>query len=469
VTRSLPALLSLLALPAMYWLAWELFTSSSIALLATTLLALSPFDVLFAQTARQYSLLTVMVILSSAVLLRAIRLSKTIQTAHRYSKKPVMQWVNWGGYAASVAVGLYTHPFFALTLVAHGVYLHGMALLEPAPKPLQGQLLTRFWLAIAAAIVSYSPWLVVMLTNRQRALATTDWSQTLPGLDYLLKLWILSFTSLFFDLDVGFTNPWTFIARLPFLLLIGYSVYLLYRRTTLGVWGFVILSFLVPFLLLALPDLVLGGKRSAVSRYLISCFPAIQLAVAYGLGQQLALKTAYSGRIRTLKGVSTLYSRVAPWLWRGILAGVVVASLASITVSASANSWWNKDLSYFNDQTADLMNRMAAQTVQANANQSGSLANLDMARSPILVSDIGDDYTNTGDLISLSYRMQPSISLMLLKTPSAVTDPSIQTTLKGRDAYAFRPSKLLFEQLQQTYGSLQQPVLQGERLWKIPS
>ena len=95
--RSLPALLSLLSLPLMYALAWELFAARTAALLATALLAISPFDVLFAQTARQYGLLTTMVIASQWLLLRSLRRSS---------------WQDWGAYALAIAIGLYTHPFF---------------------------------------------------------------------------------------------------------------------------------------------------------------------------------------------------------------------------------------------------------------------------------------------------------------------------------------------------------------------
>ena len=115
-SRLLPALISLVSLPLMYWLAMELFFSRPTALLATAFLALSPFDILFAQTARQYSLLTATVIGSSWLLLRAMR----TRTGKR-----------WVGYGVSVAIGLYTHPFFGLTLIAQGVYVGLMAVLKP--------------------------------------------------------------------------------------------------------------------------------------------------------------------------------------------------------------------------------------------------------------------------------------------------------------------------------------------------
>ncbi len=107
-SRTLPALLSLLALVSMYALGRELFTSKIAALLATVLLALSPFDVLFAQIARQYSFLTVCVISSSFFLLRALRLPT---------------WYNWGLYTLTTTLGLYSQPFFGLTLSGHVVYV----------------------------------------------------------------------------------------------------------------------------------------------------------------------------------------------------------------------------------------------------------------------------------------------------------------------------------------------------------
>ena len=55
-SRLLPVVISLLTLPLMYRLAQELFASSRLAWFATAFLALSPIDILFAQTARQYSL-----------------------------------------------------------------------------------------------------------------------------------------------------------------------------------------------------------------------------------------------------------------------------------------------------------------------------------------------------------------------------------------------------------------------------
>ncbi len=456
VMRSLPALLSLLALPAMYGLAWELFTSHAVSLLATALMAISPFDVLFAQTARQYSLLTVMVILSSYLLLRAIRLFQAAAsqsaTAQRHAARSPLTWLNWGLYAISVAIGLYTQPFFLLTIISHIAYVVACFYWEPHFSKQRETVFKFFAGSLAIAVLLFSPWLVVIVINVQRAIATTDWTHTAPGIDYLLKLWLLSFTALFIDFDFGFDNPWTFIARIPFLGLIMLSLYAVCRRTPPATWLFILLSILVPFGLLAIPDSILGGKRSATSRYLIACFPAVQLAVAYFLTTQLSLKRVYSGRSPVLSHTYTPYTlRPAPytvcktWVWRGTLAIIMVTSLASLTASALSNSWWNRDVSYYNDQTADILNKTA---------------------SPIVISDIGDDYTNTGDLISLSYRLDNKVELLLVQSPDFVETKEFQTLLKGKTAIAFRPSKPLHQTLEQTFGQMQR-ILPGERLWKI--
>jgi len=406
-SRLLPAILSLLSLPLIYGLAIELFrddvNASGIGIFATAFLALSPFDILFAQTARQYSLLTVGIIGTSYFLLRALRL-KTSNS--------------WIPYTLGVVLSLYTHPFFGLNLIGHGVFI----LIS------QRQQLQKFTLSVGVAIALYLPWLIVLVTNFARTTATTNWANIPVGFDFLLKLWTLSFTSLFFDLDFGFNNPLTYILRLPIVVLIGLSLYFIYRQSS-AKW-FILTSIFVPFLLLLLPDLILGGKRSAVSRYLISCFPAIQLAMAYLFARMLNFSTDFKKNL----------------FWRGTLAILLTGSIVSNLVSANAETWWSKDLSYFNAQVSDRLNAIS---------------------HPIVISDIGDDFTNTGDLISMSYRLNPDVKLLLLSSSNQNTDLILTTdSSKSADTiYVFRPSLKLLESLK-----LQDPrdlVFPAGQLWKF--
>ena len=158
-SRSLPALISLLSLPLIYVLAWQLFHSHLTAWLATTFLALSPFDILFAQTARQYSLVTVLIIGSSILLLKGL---------------DSRSWKNWGFYSLVSALGLYSHLFFVLTLIAHGVFVFSNWLLsnyveknssETTSNPSKIQLLIQtlpldFFIASIAIIILYIPWII---------------------------------------------------------------------------------------------------------------------------------------------------------------------------------------------------------------------------------------------------------------------------------------------------------------------
>jgi uncharacterized membrane protein len=410
-SRSLPALLSLLSLPLMYALAKELFASNLTATLATALLALSPFDILFAQTARQYSLLTVTIIGSSWLLLRAMRLQS---------------WQNWVLYALSIALGLYTHPFFSLTLIGQAAFVICYWFLVKKSE-LQGHVInSQFFLAVTGALILYIPWIYVLGTNLQRASNTTDWTRVSPGFTYLAKLWTLSFTALFFDLDFGFESIWTYLLRLPFILLIAVAIYQVSRQTSTRNWLFILTSIFVPFLMLALPDLIIGGKRSAVSRYLISCFPGVQLAVAYLLASNI---------------------RNRQWLWRVALATVFTASIASCTVSAFSDTWWSKDLSYFNARVARTINQ------EAIANRS--------IKDTIVMSDRGNDFTNMGDLLSLSYLLDKDVRLMLL-----TQSPDSEMLKKYPSPLVFRPSEKLRSALKQNQLRLE-PILEYAKLFRV--
>ncbi|PSB11301.1 glycosyl transferase family 39 [filamentous cyanobacterium CCP2] len=424
-TRSLPALLSLLSLPLMYALGRELFNSSLMALLATTFLALSPFDILFAQTARQYSLLTVVVIGSSWLLLKAIRRS-TVQ--------------NWGWYALSGAIGLYTHPFFGLTAIGHGVYVLLMSVsfrqrdscTEPASAPTfslafmpfvkRWQFSIRFLMAMLVSLVLYFPWFVVLFDNYQRASATTSWTKGSVSIVFLVKQWILSFTALFIDLNFTFSDLFAILLRLPFIFLIGCAIYLVHQRTPRLTGLFILTSILMPFLLLALPDVVLGGQRSAASRYLISSFPGVQLAVAYLFA------------IGLTRG---------KWVWRSILGLVLASSLISCVISAQATTWWSKSVSYFNAEVAQAVNAIAS------------------TEPTILISDPGSDFTNTGDLISLSYKLNGTVQLFL-----AGKSPNLDEVADQPNLLLFRPSQSLETAIDQRGWQLE-PISHPGKLWQI--
>lgn len=183
--RSLAAVLSLGLFPGIYWLCWELSRSPMVGWLAIALVSLSPIHVLYAREARQYSLWTVLVVLSGAALLRALRLSdrdqddrlhqdpnpddrrqgdrlKTIQTGW------TAWWAAWWPYVLTLTLGLYTALLTLLVAIAHGVYallLDGLLFDRKRPGRRVGSLV----LAGAIATVAFIPWLVVLITGWEAA------------------------------------------------------------------------------------------------------------------------------------------------------------------------------------------------------------------------------------------------------------------------------------------------------------
>jgi uncharacterized membrane protein len=335
-------------------------------------------------------------------------------------------WLNWAYYSIAIAIGFYTHPFFSLTLIGHGVFIISCWLFVKKRKLRSHLTNSQFFLAVTAALILYLPWIYVLATNLQRASSTTDWTRVSPGLLYLAKLWTLSFTALFFDFDFGFDNIWTYLLRLPFLLLIAAALYKICSKTSNSTKLFILTSIVVPFLILALPDIILGGKRSAVSRYLISCFPGVQLAVAYLIASNLKTHQRF---------------------WQVVLAGVFTASIASCTLSAVSDTWWSKDLSYFNAEVARNINK------EAIANRS--------IKDTIVISDRGNDFTNMGDLLSLSYLLDKDVRLILLSQ-----SPDIEMLNKYSAPLVFRPSEKLRSAFKRNQRRLE-PVLAYAKLFRV--
>ncbi|MGA9382223.1 MAG: glycosyltransferase family 39 protein, partial [Phormidium sp.] len=108
LTRSFSAGISLLVFPAIYWLCRELFDCTLTAWVAIALIAISPFHVLYAQEARPYAFWTVTILISSAALLRAMRLKTQF---------------SWSLYIVTLAISLYTFLLSGLVALSHGIYV----------------------------------------------------------------------------------------------------------------------------------------------------------------------------------------------------------------------------------------------------------------------------------------------------------------------------------------------------------
>ena len=381
-SRLLPIVISLGSLPLMYLLTVELFAAPMTAWFATALLALSPIDILFAQTARQYSLLTLSILLSSWLLLRASRLH------HPRA---------WLWYGLSVALGLYSHAFFVLNWVAQGIF-----------SGWQGKRTgLNFLLTSGFALMLFSPWMIVQYVNHNTALMANQWSGLQKESLVYITTWLHTFAGVVVDMPVPRLGVGAVVLWLMVLTLIGYGFVVVLRTASKRQCRFVYLTAWVPFLLLLSADLTMAGSRSTVPRYLLGTLPGIQLALAYGLTH-----------------LQRHYGRLAQVLW-GI---VLVASLTSCLVSARAETWWVKDNSYENAATADYLNAHVQNWVLTDRGDYTNMGNLLALSYHLKPGVIVLPFPNPVEASALNYALPSPQTSLLGYRPS----PELQELLQSQ-------------------------------------
>jgi uncharacterized membrane protein len=367
--RSLSALISLFAFPAMYWLTQELFAESSYASsqraatqqrtanwtsgLAIALMALSPFHILYAQEVREYALWGVFILFASAAWLRAIRLGTL---------------TSWMLFTVLFVLTLYTQPISLLLALGYGLYLLICS---------RFRLTRRVWMGVGAlglSIVAFFPWLQILAQSWSKTGAT--WTAVPLPLDILLKTWGLHLARAFWipEGDFGFDH-WFMYLSLPLLLLLsGLSFYTLYRQTPLSTWLFVMILTGSTFVPLGLVDLVLGGQRSASSRYVVPLYLGLPIVIAYFFAYQLSKPSATGRRV-----------------WQGAMAILLSVSLIFCVFNTQHNTVWTKGINYNVPAVANLINAVP---------------------KPLFVSNSFG--INFGTTFALSYRLKPEAKFQLV-------------------------------------------------------
>jgi uncharacterized membrane protein len=422
VTRSCSALISLLMFPCIYWLCLELFESPLVGWVSIVLIAVSPFHVLYAQEAREYSLWTVSILLSSASLLRAMR----VQTKQ-----------SWIIYASTLVLGFYTHLWFGLVAIGHGVYVTGSRLNDINLKTFRlPRVLTNYLIAIFFALIAFIPWILIIIINFSNLYAAIGWiNNPTPSFRYLIKTWIVQFSSVFFDpssnvffnLNYQLDNSLAYLIRLPVLILSGYSIYILCRHTTKSVWLFILALIGVTGLVLMLPDALLRLPVSSVSRYLIPCYLGVELAVAYLITTKI---TVISLKIWQQK------------LWYLIMNTLIALGIFSCILSSQAEVWWNKYSGIYNLQVAHIVNQ---------------------ATHPLLISSSSGG--TVGNLLSLSYLLEPKVQMQLAVEPN-------QLRIKSgfSDVFLYSPSQSFRAEFEKEQKSKLQAVYrlrEFRELWRL--
>jgi uncharacterized membrane protein len=366
--RILPAIVSLLAFPSIYWLCLELFESPLTGWLAVALLAVSPFHLVYAQEARQYSLWAVITLLSSASLLRAIRL-----------KTPL----SWGLYAVTLTANFYTFLLSVLVAAGHGFYTLVIENFKFTKT------FVSYLIASVLSALAFCPWVFIVLSNWSRVQHTTNWKETarpsaIAQLWKLFRGWTRQPGRPFFDLNVS-PQDWI-VARatqslftLVCLILVAYSLYFLYKTTQKRSWLFIFTLIGGTGIGLTLQDLILKGQdggSSTIPRYLIPCYLGFQIAVAHLLAQKITQLSSVNSWERTL--------------WNSVLVLTISGGILSLIVSTESKIWWNKGGPEYLEY-----NLSAAQLINSSKN-------------PLLISDC-----DSWGLLFSSHLLDPKVKMLV--------------------------------------------------------
>jgi uncharacterized membrane protein len=403
VTRSFSAFISLLTFPCVYWLCQELFKSSLIGWVAIALVAVSPIHLVYAQEARAYSLGIVTILLSSAALLRAMRLKTK---------------VSWCIYAATLSLGFYTHLFFTLVAFAQGIYVVIIERFRLSKTSIS------YLLSSLAGFITFVPWIWIIITNPQ--LEAVAWANPKQTLFESTTRWAGIFSRAFLDLGISPSDSEEYkISLIPFILIIlaltSYSIYVLCRRTSKEVWLFVLTLIGSVALPLLLVDFVFQ-KRYGTSRYTLPSILGIQLAVAYLFTTKL---TSIYSTYREKK------------LWSVVAFMVITAGVISCMLNSQAEIWWNKFPAQYQEypKIAHIINQ---------------------SNKPLLISDS----SIIPSIQMLGHLVDPKVRFQLVDVNHL---PEI--THGFTDIFLFNSSDLLKSKIGEIYNSRLQQI--NDRLWKL--
>ena len=311
ILRAFSAVLSMICLPLTFLLARELFGRSLEAWVAVGLVAVSPVHLVYAQEARQYVLWVDLVLLSSWLLLLAVK---------RTSERGRPAWLWFVLYTGAIGLTLITHLLTVLVMAAHLLFVVASE---------RFRLTTAVWLTAAAELVVtllFSPWALSILAEAEHR-AWIPWAATDVGFTKWLRMVIGSYARPFFDIDVGIVHL-KFIDQAPgvfVLALVLAGVALLIRWAPRQSRMFLLILGLTCSMPMIAVDLFSGGLRTVVIRYQFPVVIAMQLCVAYVIA-------------RLLTSSEQRWRRGGAWT----AAVLVVCGILSCVFYWRADVWWNK-------------------------------------------------------------------------------------------------------------------------------
>ncbi|WP_333194390.1 MULTISPECIES: glycosyltransferase family 39 protein [Microcoleaceae] len=175
IGRSLPALLGVISVPAIYLLGKFAFNSRLVGQCAAAMMAVSPYGIYLAQEARHYTLGILLVIASLFCLTLA---AKKLQQRAPLPIWAVLLWI------VVNCLGIASHYFFVLTLCAEAIALiaviwqqfYGKLALSDSQQPniWQFQILWRLFAVALGTLAGGLVWLPIFLSNKYGS-ELTNW------------------------------------------------------------------------------------------------------------------------------------------------------------------------------------------------------------------------------------------------------------------------------------------------------
>ena len=303
--RSMSVVAGLLGLPCAFWFGFELYGSRRAGWIALALFALSPVQVIYAQQAREYGLLSTLLLASGAATLRALRLDRA---------RP------WWLVGILLTVAFYVDP---LSLpVAVGFV--GAVLVT---RWHERAVLMRCGLAFGGALLAYMPWLVVIFVHYPAVQnSLVGLSKDKLSLFEIVRAFAGWLKLSFFDLDFVSSSMLGIACTAVALVIIAYALVFVMRHESRQRWLFLLLPIVLSTVPFMLEDLLFSGQRTRQARYFIPCY----LFVDYLVVGVFAAQTNIRSGLRA-------------WPWYVALCALLFAGVVSCALSSRAVTWWSTE------------------------------------------------------------------------------------------------------------------------------
>lgn len=300
--RLFSAIIGVLAIPAMFWLCFELFGTSRAGWIGAALIATSPVAVLYSQQIRDYSLWTVAILVMGASLLRAMRL-QTVRA--------------WALYTVALVFGLYVYILSLVTALGFAAFVAVDGWKRRSTKLYAS-------ISFATGFLLFLPWFLVLIRGMDAARrgTATILAQRLGVAEILHRL-LGSLRLNFFDYNLQSTAL-SLALSLPVALLVAYALYFCVRTLRLRSWAFIVTLLVFATVPIVAHDLLLGGILTSQTRYFIPAYLACDLALV-GLFDAVLAGAAIGLR---------------PVLWSAVFVLLLAGRVSSCALSAQATTWW---------------------------------------------------------------------------------------------------------------------------------